>query len=269
MRSFPQGVSGGHSSPTSRAAPCPPSAIVPGMPIRRCQRNGSPGFAFGPAGHCYPGPNGYAQALQQARAVKAAQVRRRVAAAVRVAEEALGDAPRSALGGYGSRGPRPGGSFRRSTRVQTLLLPIDGFTAAEARDWARAHKFAAPYPDLGLGPRKPKGDRSRPYEKKADYWRLRQFDPKDAEPGTLRTIVLSAAKGIKAVIAVPKEGSPAASTATTSFGAAFPEGALAWEPTDCYLASPLPAEAESLRRYCGSIGYPVGFGEQSATLFPW
>ena len=82
-------------------------------------------------------------------------------------------------------------SYAHATEVQTLLFEYRYFTVKEAKRWAKSHGFR--YGDDRLdegGPR-------------SEYIRLRQHDPSEYRPGTLRTISLDADETIKAVVGVP------------------------------------------------------------------
>lgn len=43
------------------------------MPIERCQKDGKPGFKFGPNGTCFTGSGARAKAARQGRAIEANQ----------------------------------------------------------------------------------------------------------------------------------------------------------------------------------------------------
>jgi len=75
------------------------------------------------------------------------------------------------------------------TIVQTLILSKEQFpTAEDATQWASEHQFRADKVD-----------------ETEDSWRLRQRDPSDFDPESLRTITLT--EGVKAVVGHLKEGS--------------------------------------------------------------
>lgn len=79
--------------------------------------------------------------------------------------------------------------FKKSTEVQSLLFLRTKWTPAAAMKWLSAHGYKTPAVD-----------------KTADYYRYRQSPPFNFRKGTFRTITLgAAARGIKAVIAVPRE----------------------------------------------------------------
>jgi hypothetical protein len=78
--------------------------------------------------------------------------------------------------------------FSKSTEVQSLLFLRTKWTPAAAKKWLSAHGYKTPAVD-----------------KTADYYRYRQSPPFNFRKGTFRTITLgAAARGIKAVIAVPR-----------------------------------------------------------------
>lgn len=79
--------------------------------------------------------------------------------------------------------------FKKSTEVQSILFLRTNWTPAAAKKWLSAHGYKTPAVD-----------------KTADYYRYRQSPPFNFKKGTFRTITLgAAARGIKAVIAVPRE----------------------------------------------------------------
>ena len=43
------------------------------MPVKRCQKDGKPGWKWGDQGTCYTGPGAREKALAQGRAIKANQ----------------------------------------------------------------------------------------------------------------------------------------------------------------------------------------------------
>jgi GNAT superfamily N-acetyltransferase len=75
-----------------------------------------------------------------------------------------------------------------STKVQSLQFDKDGFTADEAKDWARRHGFKRGRVEVGQG----------------NWLRIRQADPEHFRPSTFRVIPFR--EGVQAVIAVPKRG---------------------------------------------------------------
>jgi uncharacterized protein len=77
---------------------------------------------------------------------------------------------------------------RPSTKVQSVLIPVDKFSEVEAKKWCKDHEFKAADVD-----------------KTENFYRFRQFSPDNckSEP---RTITLDEGKGIKAVICQPKGG---------------------------------------------------------------
>lgn len=79
---------------------------------------------------------------------------------------------------------------RIGTRPQSILVPKDGFTKAEAEKWCKDHDFKAEADETD------------------NYYRFRQFDPGQCSD-TPKTITLSEKDGIKAVICTPKEGKAA------------------------------------------------------------
>ena len=84
------------------------------------------------------------------------------------------------------RHPRHRGPHGGTSEPQSILLPTDGFTRAEARAWIREHGYKVSGLDAtGAG---------------AAYYRFRQFDPDHRH--SYRTIPFGA--GILAVIEVPK-----------------------------------------------------------------
>ena len=74
-----------------------------------------------------------------------------------------------------------------STEIQTLLFDARQWTPLRAQQWALDHGFKASQVD-----------------QPAEYLRLRQHEPSQYMPDRMRTIDLSGAKGIKAVVGVPK-----------------------------------------------------------------
>lgn len=177
------------------------------MPIHTCtDGQGRSGFRFGDRGTCYTGPGAWTRALQQGRAIKVRQRAARIAAATSFGEEALGEGTTEGpVVGFGPRRTTPG-AFQRSTKVQSLLFPVEQYTEREVRLWVEDHNFAMP----AEGPER-KG--------RGAYWRVRQFDPEHAEPGTFRTIPFRGTRGIKAIIGVPKaKGFGGAERCDTGFG---------------------------------------------------
>jgi hypothetical protein len=88
--------------------------------------------------------------------------------------------------GARSRRDPPGTRCPVGTRVQTLLLSRVHFpSASRAREWATDHGFVSSKVDPG-----------------ANYFRLRQADPKAFRSGSLRTIRLR--PGVMAVVGCPR-----------------------------------------------------------------
>lgn len=81
--------------------------------------------------------------------------------------------------------------FRGKTRVQTLLFDSKRWDPTSAQVWALDHKFKA-----------------HKIDQPAEYIRIRQAEPSAFRKDTFRTISFSDAKGIKAVIGVPKPVDP-------------------------------------------------------------
>lgn len=79
--------------------------------------------------------------------------------------------------------------YAHATEVQTLLFDADLFSAKSAKAWAKSHGFRYGAVDEG-GP-------------SARFVRLRQRDPSEYQPWTLRTISLDEDETIKAVVGVP------------------------------------------------------------------
>jgi hypothetical protein len=75
----------------------------------------------------------------------------------------------------------------RGTEVQSILFRKDKWTVSAAKQWLEKHRYKVPAVDTT-----------------AEYHRFRQSPPFQFKAGTFRTIDLSARKGIKAVIAVPR-----------------------------------------------------------------
>lgn len=78
--------------------------------------------------------------------------------------------------------------FKRSTAVQTVMLPRDRYTPTSALAWLRKAGF--------------KGSGMEPGGKSSKYLHYRQRDPKSFAPGTFRTIELG--DGVKATIGIPE-----------------------------------------------------------------
>lgn len=84
-------------------------------------------------------------------------------------------------------------AFRLATEIQSILFDRKKWTVTAAKKWLKDHKHKAPAADST-----------------AEYHRFRQSPPFNFEKGTFRTIPLGApARGIKAVIAVPKKAKKA------------------------------------------------------------
>src|SRR3989344_3626472 len=81
--------------------------------------------------------------------------------------------------------------FNKSTDVQTVLIPKDLCTLAQAKAWLRHAGFKYGKVDLG--------------SENAAMYRFRQHEPSDYRPSTFRTIALGS-DGSKAVIGVTKRG---------------------------------------------------------------
>lgn len=81
------------------------------------------------------------------------------------------------------RHPRHRGPHGGTSEPQSILLPTDGFTRAEARAWIKEHGYKV----SGL-------------DATESFWRFRQFDPDHRH--SYRTIPFGT--GILAVIEVPK-----------------------------------------------------------------
>jgi hypothetical protein len=82
--------------------------------------------------------------------------------------------------------------FKKSTEVQSVLFLRTKWTPAVAAKWLSAHGYKTPAVDTT-----------------AEYHRYRQSPPFNFKKGTFRTITLGAtARGIKAVIAVPRANPP-------------------------------------------------------------
>lgn len=47
------------------------------MPLKTCQSKGKSGYKYGDSGHCYPGKTGRTKAIEQMKAIKASQSRKR------------------------------------------------------------------------------------------------------------------------------------------------------------------------------------------------
>jgi hypothetical protein len=77
--------------------------------------------------------------------------------------------------------------FRGKTKVQTLLFDGKLWDPTSAQVWALDHKFKA-----------------HKIDQPAEYIRIRQAEPSTFRKDTFRTISFSDAKGIKAVVGVPK-----------------------------------------------------------------
>lgn len=43
------------------------------MPVKRCIKNGKPGYKWGDNGYCYTGPNSKSKAEKQGRAIEASK----------------------------------------------------------------------------------------------------------------------------------------------------------------------------------------------------
>ena len=78
--------------------------------------------------------------------------------------------------------------FSKGTVIQTIIFRKDQWSIAAAKKWLKAHKYKSPKP-----------------ETTAEYHRFRQSSPVKFKAATFRTIELGKGKGIKAVIASPKE----------------------------------------------------------------
>lgn len=82
-------------------------------------------------------------------------------------------------------------NFKRATETQSIIFDREKWTVAKAKQWLKDHKKKVPKVDTT-----------------ADYHRFRQKPVSHFEKTTFRTIPLGGSSGIKAIIAVPKEGKP-------------------------------------------------------------
>lgn len=88
------------------------------------------------------------------------------------------------------RHPRPRGPHGGTSEPQSILMPVDVYTLAQAKAWIKEHGYKV----RGLG-------RGEAGEAGAAYYRFRQFDPDHRHD--YRTIPFGKS-GILAVIEVPK-----------------------------------------------------------------
>ena len=75
----------------------------------------------------------------------------------------------------------------RPMKVQSVMLAKSAWNTPDARNWLKDHDFKHPRADVG-----------------GNYLRYRQLEPTRCVRGSLRTVTLSIAKHIKAVVCCPK-----------------------------------------------------------------
>ncbi len=75
----------------------------------------------------------------------------------------------------------------RPMKVQTVMLAKSVWYTPAAREWLKEHGFSHPRAAVG-----------------GNYLRYRQLEPTRCVRGSLRTVTLSIAKHIKAVVCCPK-----------------------------------------------------------------
>lgn len=103
-------------------------------------------------------------------------------------------------------------AVEKASKVQSVLVPTDGFTRDEAKTWVEEHGFTA-----------------KKIDETDDFFRFRQFPPDDCTKDP-RMITLSAKDGVKAVICETEKAA---------------EGAEADEPSDDADVTLVAADAES------------------------
>lgn len=81
------------------------------------------------------------------------------------------------------------GNFKRSTETQSIIFDRKKWTIEKAKQWLKDHKKKVSKADTT-----------------ADYHRFRQLPVNRFDKSTFRTIPLGGSSGIKAIIAVPKDG---------------------------------------------------------------